>query len=54
MIALANATLGISAVIAGSLAADAFWLFCGCVVVMGMSGMGMGGMGMNMSGMQFK
>ena len=40
MIALANATLGISALFAGALPADAFWLFCGCVVVMGMSGMG--------------
>jgi DHA3 family macrolide efflux protein-like MFS transporter len=40
MIALANATLGISALLAGALPADAFWLFCACVVVMGMSGMG--------------
>ena len=40
MIAVANVTLGVSAVLAGSLPADAFWLFCGCVVVMGMSGMG--------------
>jgi DHA3 family macrolide efflux protein-like MFS transporter len=40
MIALANATLGISALLAGALPADEFWIFCGCVVVMGMSGMG--------------
>jgi DHA3 family macrolide efflux protein-like MFS transporter len=40
MIALANMLLGVSAFVAGSLPSSAFWLFCGCVVVMGMSGMG--------------
>lgn len=40
MIALANMMLGVSAFVAGSLPSSAFWLFCGCVVVMGMSGMG--------------